>query len=194
MSTAGKVLTVLILLVSVAWLVLMSAVTQLNVNWEEKIASQQESLDQATEAFTKAKLSGLKKTEETRVKQDETELLLRDRLTKIAYAERARSSLIEDLTRLQQQVVDAKAAAETAVTNQTTREAEKLANEEGLAKLRDQIAKSQATNADLKGQLAGLQEDFKRILTENTAKLAQAAAKQGAAKPVSNVRDSPASE
>ena len=43
MSTAGKVLTVLILLVMVGWIIMLSAVTQLNVNWAQKVAAQQKS-------------------------------------------------------------------------------------------------------------------------------------------------------
>ncbi len=192
MSTAGKVLTVLILLVTVVWLVMMSAVTQLNVNWQEKIIAQQKSLDQATDELAKAKVDGLNKIEEARAKQDETDRDLRVLLVRINAAERLRSSRIEDLSRLKAQVTDAQKGAETAKTNQATREAEKLANEESLAKKREEIAKAQALNADLKSQLAQLQDDFKKLLSENAARLAKAA-KAGTGVPASSVRESPSS-
>src|SRR4051794_38189895 len=41
MSTAGKVLTVLILLVMVVWIVMMSGVSQLNYNYAQKVDTQQ---------------------------------------------------------------------------------------------------------------------------------------------------------
>jgi hypothetical protein len=192
MSTAGKVLTVLILLVTVVWLVMMSAVSQLNQNWGEKVIAQQKSLDDATDAFAKAKEAGLNLTEQARVKQNETDLEGRLRDVKITTAFRLRSSRIEDLSRLKAQVADAQKAVETAKTNQATREAEKIANQESLAKKREEITKAQALNADLKTQLSQLQDDFKRLLAENAAKLDKAA-KAGTTKPASSVRPSPSS-
>jgi chromosome segregation ATPase len=192
MSTAGKVLTVLILLVMLGWIVMMSAVTQLNVNWEEKIAAQQKTLDQATEDFTKARDDSYRITEQARSKQDETERELRLKLSKIAGAEARQSSYVEDLSRTKAEVADALSAVEVAKANLATREAEKIKNQENLAKLRDQIAQFKASNADLKSQLGQLQEDFKRLLAENAAKLDKAA-KEGAARPASSVRESPSS-
>jgi chromosome segregation ATPase len=189
MSTAGKVLTVLVLLVTVVWLVMMSAVTQLNVNWQEKITAQQKSLDNATQDFEKARAQGLNVTEQARAQQDETDRELRIRLVKIATAEARQSSRTEDLTRLKAQVADAQVAAETAKGNLATREAELLANQEELAKKRDAITKAKAENADLKSQLVQLQDDFKRLLAENAAKLDKAR-KAGAVLPASSVHGS----
>ena len=56
MSTAGKVLTVLVLLVMIGWIIMLSAVTQLNVNWEQRIAKQEDDLQKATERADAAKL------------------------------------------------------------------------------------------------------------------------------------------
>jgi chromosome segregation ATPase len=187
MSTAGKVLTVLILLVTVVWLVMMSAVTQLNVNWQEKIAAQQKSIDKATEDFEKARADTFRLTEEARVKQDETDREVRLRLVRIASAERRQSSITEDSTRLKAQVADSQSSAETAKGNLATREAELIANQEALAKKRDEIAKFHAENAEKKAQLAQLQEEFKQTLAKNAAELAKAA-KAGTAKPASAVR------
>jgi chromosome segregation ATPase len=192
MSTAGKVLTVLILLVTVVWLVMMSAVTQLNVNWQTKIAAQQKSIEQATDAFEKARADTLSLTEQARVKQNETDLEVRHRLVRIASAERRRSSVTEDLTRIKAQVADSQSSAETAKGNLATREAEIVANQEALAKKRDEIAKAQAVNADLRSQLGQLQDDFKQILAKNAAELAKAA-KAGTSKPASSGRAAPSS-
>ena len=192
MSTAGKVLTVLVLLVTLVWVVMLSAVTQLNVNWEQKIAAQQKNLDDLTKEAAQARDSILALTEEARAEQDATDRDLRVVLEKIAATEGRQSSTTEYLTRLKAQVADYLAAVERARTNLATREAEKAKNLDDLAKKRDEIAKAQATNAELRTQLAQLQDEFKRLLAENTAKLDRAA-KEATAKPASNVRESPSS-
>lgn len=192
MSTAGKVLTVLVLLVTVGWIVMLSAVEQLNENWEKKIEAQQQSIDQATEELAKAKDQVLSVTELARVKQDETGREKRVLEVQITAAERERSSKIEDLSRVKAQLNDALKADETSKANLGLREAEKIANQEGLAKKRDEVAKAKAVNADLRTQLAQLQVEFKRILAENAARLAEAA-KAGTAIPASTGRPSPSS-
>jgi len=189
MSTAGKVLTVLIMLVTVVWLVMMSAVTQLNVNWQQKIIAQEKNLEQVTTESTKAQANAVSLTAQTIAAQEATELLVLAREEKLAAAMARRSSRIEDLNRLKAQVADEQAAAQTSKTNLATREAEIVSNQDELAKKRDEIAKSKAVNADLRSQLAQLQADFKRLLAENTAKLDKAA-KGGAALPASSVRGS----
>jgi len=192
MSTAGKVLTVLILLVMVVWIVMMSGVSQLNYNYAQKVDTQQKELDKLAADAAKANSDILRLTEQARLEQDATDRDLRLSLTRIAAAERRQSSTIEDLTRLKNQVADYLAAVETAKTNLATREAEKAKGEEDLAKKRDEIAKHQATNAELRTQLAQLQDEFKRLLAENTAAVAKASEK-ATAKPASNRRESPAS-
>lgn len=192
MSTAGKVLTVLILLVSVAWIVMMSAVTQLNVNWEEKIAKQVTEFERVTAEAEKAKGDYLAFTERARAEQDATDRDLRVRLTQVASAESRQSFHAEYKTRLKAQVDDYVAAVEKAKTNLATREAEKAKALDDLARKRDEIAQAQGTNAQLRAELAQLQDEFKKILAENVAKVDQAG-KAPAAKPASSRRESPAS-
>jgi chromosome segregation ATPase len=193
MSTAGKVLTVLILLVMVVWLVMMSAVSQLNLNYAEKVKKQQDQLDKLIVDAAKVTDDFHKLTAATRLQQDTTDRDVRVLLGKIAGIERRKSSTIEDLSRVNAQLTDYLAAVEKAKTNLATREAEKAKGEDDLAKKRDEIAKAQAVNADLRAQLAQLQDEFKRLLAENTAAVNKAKEKVPAAKPASNRRGSPAS-
>jgi chromosome segregation ATPase len=189
MSTAGKVLTVLILLVMVLWIVMMSPVSQLNANYGQKVESQQKELEKLTTDVADANKAITTLTEQARVEQDATERDLRLLLSRISAAERRQSSTSEDLSRIKIQLADYLAAVEKAKTNLATREAEKAKGEDDLAKKKDEIAKSQAKNAELRAELAQLQEDFKRLLTENT----KALQKPPVAKPASNVRTSPSS-
>ncbi len=188
MSTAGKVLTVLILLVMVSWIVMMSGVSQLNANYGQKIQREQAELEKVTADAAKANADYLDVTEKARLEQDLTEREVRDKLAEISRRERRLSSTQEDLTRLKFQLADCEIAATKAKTNLDHREAEKVKDEELLAKKRDEIAKLQALNAEYKTQLAQLQDDFKKLLAENAAKI-----KVPVVRPASTIRESPSS-
>jgi hypothetical protein len=193
MSTAGKVLTVLILLVMVGWIVMMSAVAQLNHNWAEKVDKQEKEFVRIADEAATAKASYLALTEQARAEQDATHRDVRVREAQLAAADARRSSKVEDLTRLKAQVADYEAAVQKSTTNLATREAEKAKDLDDLAKKRDEIAKLQATNAELRSQLAQLQEEFKRLLAENTTEVNKASSKAPAARPASSRRESPSS-
>ncbi len=71
MSTAGKVLTVLILLVMVGWIVMLSAVTQLNVNWHTRIAKQEADLQTAHDTDRRGQRPGPRPDRADPVRADE---------------------------------------------------------------------------------------------------------------------------
>ncbi len=194
MSTAGKVLTVLVLLVMIGFVVMLSAVTQLNVNWQQRIAKQDKELEEATTRTVDATKAIIDLTESARAEQTNKDRDLREVEGRILIAERQQSSQREDLSRLQIQLADYLAAVGRAQTNNTTREAEKAKAIDDLAKKRDEIAKSQAVNADLRDQLAKLQDEFKRLLADNASK-AEKAAQGGRPAPrsASGRRPAPAS-
>jgi len=189
MSTAGKVLTVMVLLVMIGWIVMLSAVTQLNVNWEERITKQEKTLQETTDRVDAATKSILDLTEATRVEQTSKARDLRDVEDRIIAAERRQSSNKEHLTAVQFQLASYLAAVEKAQTNHATREAEKVKVTDDLAKKRNEIARLQGVNADLRDQLAKLQDEFKQILADNATKTNSA----GPARPASVRRPSPAS-
>jgi hypothetical protein len=188
MPTAGKVLTILILLAMLVWLVMMSAVTQLNVNYGLKIDKEQKELDKLTVDADTANRDYLIVTEKARQEQDLTERDVRIKLDDVAQGERRLSTTLESLARVKLNVADYEVAAAKAKTNLDNREAEKVKGEEDKAKKLDEIAKAQALNADLKAQLAKLQDEFKKLLAENSEKI-----KGPIAKPVSTGREGPAS-
>ena len=192
MSTAGKVLTVLILLAMVAGMVMLSAVTQLNVNWSQKVARQEADITTAKDQATKSNADALDLTERTRSEQARKDLDLGEVQGRIAAAEARLSSRIEDQTRIQYQLADYLAAVGKAETNLATRKTEKAKAEEDLAAKRVEIAKIQDDNSKLRDLLARLQDDFKRLLANNT-KQANRAADRPAAQPASDRRPSPAS-
>ncbi|WP_435011321.1 hypothetical protein P12x_002628 [Tundrisphaera lichenicola] len=192
MSTAGKVLTVLILLVMIIWVVVLSGVTTLNVNWEQKIDKQEKQLQTLQADAEKAASDIIRLTEQARREQDATERDLAEVLVRIATAERRQSATVESLTRLKAEVADYTAAVERAEINKKNRDAEFAQVEEDVRKKLDEIAKSQTLNSDLRDQLAKLQDDFKKLMADNTAQVEQAV-KAGRARPASSPRPAPAS-
>lgn len=192
MSTAGKVLTVLILLVMCVWLVIISGVSKLNATYGQKINAQQKQLDKLAIDVAKANNDIQSITEQARVEQDATGRDDRLLQIKIDSAERRKSIKIEFLTRLKAEVADYLVAVERATKNLTTREAEKAKGIDDVAKKKDEVAKAQGRNAELRTELAQLQEDFKRLLAGNSESIDKARQKS-LAKPASNVRVSPSS-
>ncbi len=171
MSTAGKVLTVLILLVMMAWIVMLSAVTQLNVNWQTRIAKVEADSNTAKTRSADNTAKYLDLTEKTRTEQAAKDLDLREIQGRTAAAEARQSSKTEDLTRIQIQVAAYEAAVERAKVNQSTRESEKAKTQADLDAKRIEITKKQDQNNQLRDQLARLQDDFKRLLTNNAKQL-----------------------
>ena len=193
MSTAGKVLTVLILLVTVAGLVMLSAVTQLNVNWSQRIARQDKDIVAAKEKATKGAADILDMTERTRFEQARKDLDLGEVSGRIAAAEARLSARTEDTARIQYQLADYVASVQKAELNRDTRAAEKAKAEADLAAKRVEIGQIQDQNAKLRDQLAHLQDDFKRLLANNAKLIDKAVGDRPAPRPASDRRPSPAS-
>ena len=192
MSTAGKVLTVLSLLAMAGWLVMLSAVTQLNVNWQQRIIQTQTSLDDAEKRATESKAQALDLTARTTAEQTSKDRDLRESQGRIAAADGRLSIKTEQLTRAQYQLADYRAAVDRAGVHLNNRKAEKAQTEQDLAAKRVEISRRQDENARLRVQLAKLQTDFKRVLAENIKRLDKRDDRP-TSRPASNRRPAPSS-
>ena len=193
MSTAGKVLTVLNLLVMVAFLIFLSAVTQLNINWHQRIAKQEADLATAKTQITEKGTQIVDLTDAARSEQASKDRDLGEVQGRIVAAEARQSTRIEDLTRTQFQLAESNAAVQRAETNLATRKAERAKAEADLAAKKVQIAQQQDENARLRDQLAKLQDDFKRLLSTNSKQVNSLGADRPESKPASDLRPVPSS-
>ena len=193
MSTAGKVLTVLILLAMVGWIVMISAVTQLNVNWQTRIAQQEKDLKGAQEKAVGQNNLALDLTAKTKAEQTAKDRDLREIQGRASATEGRLSVKTEELTRVQFQLVDYKAAVERAKVNQATREAEKVKAQETLDAKLAEVARIQDQNAKLRDQLAKLETDFKRMLADNAKRIGQDGSDRPTPRPASDRRPAPGS-
>ena len=167
MSTAGKVLVVLVLLMVPVWIVLISGLAQFNRT--------------GTAAFEKAQ----KEYADVMVKLAETEqnvAALRDQiglaqdamdrdLTVISAhqvdIEKARSEVLETGMRVKFQLDDVKATLANAEKSRDTRIAEKKAEIEALAVAREDVEKLKGENTALMVNLVKLRDEFKSLLESN---------------------------
>jgi chromosome segregation ATPase len=173
MSTAGKVLTVLILLVMVAWIVMISAVAQLNMNYGAKVDAQAKTLETLQKDVDQATTDVAALTEKARVEQVDEARDLRALQQRIAAVEASLSRALNRQTQIAIELADTEVAVKNAVTNLENRNAEEAKAKEDLARKMDEIEKSKGVNGDLKGQLAKLQDEFKALLAENASRVQQ---------------------
>ncbi|HEX8199599.1 MAG TPA: hypothetical protein VF590_03870 [Isosphaeraceae bacterium] len=187
MSTAGKVLVVLVALVMVGWIILFSMVGQLNRNWGERIEALQKEqakrgpelekevarLERVLDEIDAVQVDRIQKTRVLRTAVEDREGLL-------ATTREALSAARIDLERAQ-------AAVKTAQATLERRVAEKAETEKELAAQRAELEGLRAQNADLMARLARLRGDFKRALDENKQLLRRVAEAGPRVRPASFV-------
>ena len=167
MSTAGKVLVVLVLLVAPIWIVLFSAYAEYTKSGTQALAVQKALLVKETTAAKANERAVALAKDEIGLEQramDEQLAVLRSRQ---AGAERARTELAEVETRVKLQVAGIEAAAKNATLTRDERKAEQAAVREALAATRARVEKLQEEHAELTAQLDKLREEFKQTVESN---------------------------
>lgn len=167
MSTAGKVLIVLILLTVLLWIGLASQTAMLNRNWGQQIAGIQADIQkieaELPEVLTKIDRVKNQITVE-QVAKDNDLTNVRDRLSKLekdeAFTKEALSRFALQLESMQQAVAAAQARHEV-------RKKEKEDTEKALADARQLVVQLTQENDRLLGQLTGLRNEFISTLARN---------------------------
>jgi chromosome segregation ATPase len=160
MSTAGKVLVVLVMLASIACLMLAGGVAQLNANANQRLKGLSDDLAKAKEGIAAARLEAMAlrdETSETQERIDREVTALGARQTDL---ERTRTQITNDLARLQYDLGTVNATIEGARTSIQNRAAEFEVDEKELANLRDRVRSLKETNGQLMGQLQSLRQQF----------------------------------
>jgi chromosome segregation ATPase len=164
MSTAGKVLVVLIMLSLLVWMLLTAGVDQLNRNGNQALIVLTEKV---------AKLQGDVKTtqdEIVRVK-DQTNVLQErmDRELAVLSArqndvQRLASNVSEILSRVRYELATVQQTMQNAQQDRTERAAEVVADQKALDAARDEVKSLKATDGQLRERLASLRAEFKKTL------------------------------
>lgn len=167
MSTAGKVLSVLVVLVAVVWVMLSATVAQLNRNGtqavedlQKKVAALEVQVVEAARAFDQLK-------ESTHLEQLKTQSELTTIQARQADVEKTRSEVKEIATRVQLQVADVDAMVKNAGAHQKQREDDKDAEIRALAAARENVETLKDQREQMVGRLSTLRDKFKATLQQN---------------------------
>ncbi|MDR3633081.1 MAG: hypothetical protein P4L84_04540 [Isosphaeraceae bacterium] len=173
MSTFGKVLVGLTLLLIPVWIFLIAANAQKNKNWEaeiEKIQKQVAQLEQESETI-QSEIA--KKRDEVTQWQASLGQELALRRAKQAEAEQLHSAAFADLLRLKNLQATSETTQKNAEDNRDQRTAEVKAETDALEKERAAVKDLQAVNKEQMDRLAELRNEFVSLQKANKAKVSQ---------------------
>jgi len=171
MSTAGKVLIVLVLLTSLVWLVLASGVAQLNTNGNTRLHDLAEQIEKLQTDFKQTQDEIVSLRDETSSIQENVDrevTVLRARQSDV---EKARSEIQERLARVQYQVATVKETIEKAKATLQHRIEEQASEQQALVQARSEVEDLNAKNGELLSQLSTLRKNFESIYHSNVESL-----------------------
>jgi chromosome segregation ATPase len=169
MSTAGKVLIVLILLLLPIWIIMFSAVAELNKNGTQAVRDLKDKVVKLEEDVAKNEHDILVLKDSISLEQramGEQITVLRSRQ---ADAEKARSELTEMQKRVKYQLAGIETALKNAQSTREARDAEKKTVTQEIASAEDEVKKLQEEHADLTAEHERLRSEFKETLESNRA-------------------------
>ncbi len=166
MSTAGKVLVVLVTLALMGWIVLFSAVAQRNTNWGKSLQALEVKAEDVAKKADAQEISLEKTKVDTtliRSRQEKDAVVLRGRLSD-AEKELSLANETNSRYKIDREAVDA--AAEDANATRERWEADVAALKRQLADVQAVVGKFKAENAALAGTYGGLQGEFIKVKGE----------------------------
>jgi septal ring factor EnvC (AmiA/AmiB activator) len=160
MSTAGKVLVVLVMLASLAWIILAAGVAQLNRNGNQLLDKLAKDLEQAETDLQATRQQTMALRDETALTQEKVDRDLALLRTRVADMEEARSDVIESLTRVQSQLATVEETIKRAQASLEHRTKERQDEEKALSDLRNEVQGLSTTNDQLAARLQTLRDRF----------------------------------
>ncbi len=174
MSTFGKVLVVLVLLMIPVWVVLIATVAQLNKNWAieiDKLQGQVVKLEQEVEAAEREIVAIRDEIGHVQVALGEE---LAAKRSQQAGLEEARSEHLEIAARLKNLQATSEAAQKSAEENRVRRDAERKAEKTELGEKQEEVKALQKVNTVQMEELQKLRDEFKKTFQANRAKVGHA--------------------
>lgn len=173
MSTLGKVLAGLVLVMFFVWAFLAAVNAEKNRNWETAIQALEKQVAQLEDEVKTVNADIVKTRDEVNRVQVSLGHELAIGRAKRAAAEELRSAALADLLRLKNLQATSEATQKNAESDRDLRVAELKAETEELAKKRDEVKNLQAVNKEQMDTLTKLQEQFIALQKANKAKLTQ---------------------
>lgn len=170
MSTAGKVLTVIAMLMTIVWVLLSSSVTQLNRNWTKQVADNKVKIEDLEQKNVVVEHDVHLEKDKTYHEQSVTHnelTVLEDRQSDL---EKARAQELEASARAKYQLETTEAALKSAVADREQRVADLNSEREAKSKLEESVKALQSEDNQLRVQLEQLSKKFEASLKANREK------------------------
>jgi chromosome segregation ATPase len=171
MSTAGKVLIVLVLLTSLVWLVLASGVAQLNTNGNTRLHELTVQIDKLQTDFKQTQDEIVAVRDQTSTIQENVDRQITVLRARQSDLEKARSKIIEYMTRVQYQLATVKDTIEKAKTTLQHRIEEQASEQQALVQAKSEVEDLKAKNGELLSQLSTLRQNFETVYRSNIESL-----------------------
>jgi chromosome segregation ATPase len=168
MSTAGKVLVVLIMLTAIACLILAGGVAQVNFNANQKLQQLTLELEKTQAAIESTKLDIVNYRDQTTITQEKIDREIAALQSQQTDLERTRTQISDTLSRLQYDlgiVNSTIAAAKDSLQNRVT---EFDSEQKALADLRRDVQSLRSNNTQLVGRLQSLRDQFRETHRKNS--------------------------
>jgi chromosome segregation ATPase len=166
MSTAGKVLTVLVALATIGWIVLVSMVSSLDTSYGKKLDAMTSQIEKLDQQIADTVRTANQTLVDVTLLQEKTDREMEVLHATISHHEKQESELSQALTEVALRIQMVQQSAKDAAAAHETRVAEKKAVEAELVAVRDEVRKRYEVVQDLAEQVKGLQADF--IATEDS--------------------------
>jgi peptidoglycan hydrolase CwlO-like protein len=171
MSTAGKVLIVLVMLTSLVWMILSSGVSQLNSNGNKKLNDLMVQAEKAEEQIKQAHEDILSLHDQTSSVQETTDHEVAVLHARQSDIEKARSQIQESLSRVNYQLAIAQETIDRGKTALQHRATEQQTEEQALAQAKLEVKDLTDRTGELMNQLAALRKDFQATYHTNLESL-----------------------
>lgn len=171
MSTAGKVLVVLIMLTAIGCLILAGGVAQLNANANQRLQQLAEELEktQASVETTRQEVKSYR--DQTTVAQEKIDREITALRSQQTDLERSRSQISETLSRLQYDLDTVNATITDARESLKNRITEFDNEQTAMANLRRHVQSLKTNNSELMGRLQSLRDKFQDTYHKNVEML-----------------------
>lgn len=188
MSTAGKVLVVLIALVAVVWIVLTAGVAQLNRNGAKAVEDLQGQVAKLQKELQDTE-EGLQKTKDDwSFDQYVTQRRLTELAAKQTDIEKLWSESKESLARVKLQLADAEASSKLAQEDKARMVADHQAETKALKQARADVETLKSERKDRVDRLTELRQKLKATLDENRSLVEKIQKKSGSPTSRANAR------
>ena len=171
MSTAGKVLVVLIMLTAIACMILAGGVAQLNYNANQKLQQLTDDLEKTEAAIETTKLDIASYRDQTTVAQEKIDRQIAALRSQQTDLERTRSQISDTLSRLQYDLASVNDVIARSKDSLQHRVNEFDAEQKAMADLRRDVQSLRSNNNQLMGRLKSLRDDFQKTYHNNVEML-----------------------